>query len=405
MMVAQPGNLAVIGSTGSIGRQTLELVRSDPGQFKVISLAAKSNTERLIKQAREFLPQYVAVADEKAGYDVAEELTGEGITVGIGEDAVAEAAKLPDVHTVVAAVIGFSGLRSVLEALRSDKHVALANKESLVAGGDLVTEALSASKGLLVPVDSEHNSIFQCLETVHAEEEIRKIVLTASGGPFLKLPLEKFATITPEDAVNHPTWSMGAKISVDSATMMNKGLEVLEASRLFGLEAEKIDILVHPQSIMHGYVEFEDGTTIAALYETDMRIPISHALNFLYSDNPLANPGRRKKYGTTSYLDLAKHKTLEFFTPDLSRFPAIGLCYEALRIGGSMPIVLNAANEIAVEAFMGGRIKFLDITRVIEETMRAHEQVEVVNFDSVLRIDAEARTVASGYCVQAKEED
>ncbi len=396
-MAAEAGNLAILGSTGSIGKQTLEIVRSNPGLFQVISLAAKSNAKLLIKQALEFSPHVVAVADDEAFAKVSEALVPEGITVISGENSATDAAILEEVHTVVAAVIGFSGLHSVLTALKHDKNIALANKESLVAGGTLVMEALAESNGVLVPVDSEHNSIFQCLETAHAEEEIRKIVLTASGGPFLHTPLDSFKDITPEEAVKHPRWDMGAKISIDSATMMNKGLEVIEAAHLFGLAADKIDILIHPQSIMHGYIEFHDGNTIAALYETDMRIPISYALNFLLSSDPVENPGNRREFGTTAFLDLAKHQILEFFQLDSVRFPAISLCYEALRLGGAMPIVLNAANEVAVNAFLEKRVTFLDITKIIEETLRQYQQSEVTNYEDVLGIDSRARISASEY--------
>ncbi|MCC6220842.1 MAG: 1-deoxy-D-xylulose-5-phosphate reductoisomerase [Deltaproteobacteria bacterium] len=406
-MSLKHGNIAVVGSTGSIGKQTLDVVRLHPDKFCVKALAARRDVETLVRQVREFSPEYVAVLDDSSRKTLQREV-GTSCIVESGEEAICTAATLPSVNIAVASIVGFAGLRSVIAAIKAHKHVALANKESLVAGGALVNAVLKQSSSVLIPVDSEHSSIYQCLNRGVAGNGnvgaascgITKIVLTASGGPFFKMDARDFSRITVSQALNHPRWSMGAKISIDSATLMNKGLEVIEAAHLFDLPAEQIDILIHPQSIVHGLVEYKDGTVIAALSETDMRVPISYALGNLYervcpngSRADVAAGGRIAN--GVSVLDLAKRSPLEFFSPDRDKFKALDLCYSALRTGPSATVVLNAANEVAVEAFLGQEIGFRQICDVVESTLEGHAAKPVEDIESIMVLDSWARQYAS----------
>ena len=341
--------ICVLGSTGSIGESTLRIIRDNPESFSVHSLVAGSNFGKLAAQIQEFSPSFAAINDPSALPPGKEQF--DSCKVQLGSDAICELASHPDVDLVVAAIVGVAGLKPVLAALRASKTVALANKESLVCGGALVQESLEKYHGKIIPVDSEHSSLFQCLEG-HSREEIRQLILTASGGPFLNTPIEKFQSITPSEAVKHPRWNMGPKISVDSASMMNKALEVIEAWWLFGIK--EIDVLVHPQSIVHSLISLLDGTLLAHLSNPDMRAPIAYAM--LYPDLRLDN--------VIDPLQLAQCGGLDFLPLDKKKFPGVELAQECLLEGGAMPAVLNIANEIAVDAFLKGIISFPDIMSV-----------------------------------------
>ncbi len=392
-MTGQLGNIAILGSTGSIGQQTLSIIRENRDRFRVTALAARSDIELLENQAREFEPDFIAVADEPSAAALKRAL-GSRFEIGAGPQAVSYAASLSSVHTVVGAIVGFSCLSPVLAAINAGKHIALANKESLVAGGELLRQELSASSSVIVPVDSEHNSIFQCLRG-RDDNDLRRIILTASGGPFFGMELADLADVSPEDAVKHPRWEMGAKISVDSATLMNKGLEVIEAARLFNLPAEQIGVLIHPQSVLHGLVEYHDGSVSAILSETDMRAPISYALGFLFSDDPANTPGLRLERNGVRALNLAEKQCLEFFEPDRVQFPALDLCFAALKKGGNAPIVLNAANEVAVESFLERKLSFTDVTRVVESVVNEQGHGTSSSVEEILDVDRRARKRAT----------
>ncbi|MCB0324319.1 MAG: 1-deoxy-D-xylulose-5-phosphate reductoisomerase [Bdellovibrionales bacterium] len=398
-MSAQIGNLAILGATGSVGTQALSVVRENPGAYSVQVLTARRNLELLIEQAKEFRPALIGVADA-ASADVVRAALGGAVDIAIGEEGLETAAVHPSVHTVLCAVVGFAGLRPTLAAIKANKHIALANKESLVAGGDLVNRALEKSTSAIVPVDSEHSSVFQCLLSRTCQGQPRRIILTASGGPFLDLSREEVYHAPPERAVRHPRWNMGPKISVDSASLMNKGLEVIEAAKLFNLPGERIEVLIHPETIVHGLAEYDDGTMLAALYQTDMRVPIAFALSYLRSDDPKQRPGTQVTASGASFLDLAKQGSLHFRAPDTERFPALALCYEALDRGGDMPTVLNAANEIAVESYLGvcssSAICFGQISEVVARVMARREQPKALeSVNDIVRADAWAREQAS----------
>ncbi|MFN8389352.1 MAG: 1-deoxy-D-xylulose-5-phosphate reductoisomerase [Bdellovibrionota bacterium] len=386
-------SLAVLGSTGSIGVQTLDVVRRNPGAFRVAALAAGSNIERLTEQIDEFKPELVVVSDESSRERL-RQLVPKTVEIACGKAGLEAAACTSEVQTVVNAVVGFAGLFPAVSAVSAGKNLALANKECLVAGGSILVERARRSGARIAPVDSEHSSVFQCLKRNGCKEQVRRVILTASGGPFRNCSPEQLESVTPEDAVKHPTWSMGAKISVDSATLMNKGLEVIEAAVLFDLPGDKIEVLVHPESIVHGFVEFQEGTLLAALFSTDMRVPITYALKYLLGDSddtPQLESG-------VSFLDLAARGTLSFARPDVERFPALSLCYQALATGGQMPLVLNAANEIAVAAFLQGTLKFTDIPRVCAATMEAAPAQKTEDLEGIIAADAHARSVASKLC-------
>ena len=366
--------IAILGATGSVGTSTLDLVERNPERFDVVAVTAATNSEALADIARRTGAVLAVVSDEARLPDLAERLAGSGCRAAAGAEALIEAAA-GEAELVIAAIVGCAGLRPVMAAVEAGRTVALANKEALVTAGALMTEAATRSGATLLPVDSEHNAIFQCL-ACGRKEDVAKIVLTASGGPFRTASAAAMRDATPAEAVAHPNWSMGAKISVDSATMMNKGLELIEAHYLFGLPAERIDILIHPQSVVHSLVEFVDGSVLAQLGSPDMRIPIAYALAW---PERIATPAQR--------LDLTTVARLEFEAPDFTRFPALRLAREALLAGGSAPIVLNAANEAAVARFLAGEIGFTDIARIVGQSLAEQGFAAPGSIAEVVEID------------------
>ncbi len=379
-----PRGVAVLGSTGSIGTQTLDVLRLFPDQFRVRALTAGSNVDLLVEQAQEFEPDCVAIGDESCLPRLEDRLSGTQVDAYGGEDGLCRAAARPDVDVVVAAVVGFAGLAPVVSALRHGKQVALANKETLVVAGSLIRALLQETDGTLLPVDSEHSAIFQCLAG-ESEQVLERIILTASGGPFRTRDAATFADVTVDEALDHPNWSMGAKITIDSATMMNKGLEVIEAKWLFDLDVDQIQVLVHPQSIVHSMVAFADGSVKAQLGVPDMKVPIQYALSY-----PARWPAPHER------LDWSDVSRLDFETPDVEKFPCLQLAFEALKQGGTAPAVLNAANEQAVSLFLDKEIRFTDIPRAIEQALERVPGTEAdVDLDTLTDADAEARR-----CVQ-----
>ena len=376
--------LAILGSTGSIGQSTLSVVAEHPQEFRVVGLAAGKNLGLLAEQVRRFRPLLVSVQDEDAARILRSTLNGPGDPEILwGADGARAVAAAPDADLVLSAMVGAVGLEPTLAAVEAGKTVALANKETLVAAGPLVMERVKARGVALIPVDSEHSAIFQTLQG-QRREDIKKLWLTASGGPFRSRTLDELATVTPAQALQHPNWNMGAKITVDSATMMNKALEVIEAGVLFGLPVSRIEVCVHPQSIIHSLVEFVDGSWLAQLGVPDMRLPIAYALTY-----PRRLPLNSRP------LDLSEIAQLTFERPDFRRFPALRLGYEAAQAGGTMPAVLNAANEVAVAAFLDNRLPFLGIPRLVEETMQAHRAEPIASLEQVLAVNAWARQHAS----------
>ena len=373
--------ISVFGATGSVGSSTLDLVRRHRDQWNVVALTAQTNVEQLAALAKELRPQVVVIGDETLVGDLRKALAGEGIVVAAGPRALVEAARL-DVDMTMAAIVGCAGLAPTMAAIEQGKTVALANKESLVAAGALMMAAAQASGATILPVDSEHNAIFQCLSG--DLERVAKITLTASGGPFRNLPLEELAMRTPAQAVAHPNWSMGAKISVDSATMMNKGLELIEAYHLFPVGLNRLDIVVHPQSVVHSMVEYVDGSTIAQLGPPDMRVPIASALAW---PDRIDTPCER--------LDLARIGRLDFEAVDEVRFPATAMARAAIAEGGGRPAQLNAANEVAVAAFLEGRIGFLDIVDRVKHLMDQHSPTAPATLHEVFSLDRETRAQMS----------
>jgi 1-deoxy-D-xylulose-5-phosphate reductoisomerase len=377
--------VSILGATGSVGGSTLDLVQRSPDRFEVIALTAATRVDELAAAARTSGAKLAVIGDESLLPRLREQLAGTGCRAEAGADALREAAA-GEAEWVMAAIVGCAGLDPVMAAIEAGRTVALANKEALVTAGSLMIDAARSSGATILPVDSEHNAIFQCLAGSTADQ-IAKLVLTASGGPFLARSRAEMATMTPDQAVAHPNWSMGAKISVDSATMMNKGLELIEAHHLFGLPADRIEILVHPQSVVHSMVEFVDGSVLAQLGSPDMRIPIAFALAF---PERIPTPAAR--------LDLGALGTLSFQAPDERRFPALRIAREALEQGGAAPIMLNAANEIAVAAFLAGRIGFLDIAALVEHVLgqasatAPRSIAEVIDIDAAIRQAAEAMT-------------
>jgi 1-deoxy-D-xylulose-5-phosphate reductoisomerase len=381
--------IAILGSTGSIGRSTLSVVESYPDRFQVSTLAAGSNVELAFEQAVRWKPVVVSLADEAAAGSLQSTLRQAGlgtIEVVHGAPGTVRVATHPDVDFVVSAIVGVSGLEATYEAVRAGKTVGLANKECLVVAGELITaEARKQGKPLL-PIDSEHNAIHQCLRGGRRDEkvnEVERIWLTASGGPFLNTPKSEFASITVEQALNHPTWKMGKRITIDSATLMNKGFEVIEACRLFNVPPERVQVVVHPQSTIHSLVEFVDGSILAQISVTDMRLPILYALTY---------PDRIPSDLRFSVMDL---RHLDFCPPDMSKFPCLRLAYEAAGAGGAKTIALNAADEVAVAAFLEEQIGFEDIPRVIEQVMVATPAANLESIYKVLALDTEARLLAS----------
>jgi 1-deoxy-D-xylulose-5-phosphate reductoisomerase len=370
--------IAILGATGSIGKSTLDLVERTPERFAVGAVTASTNVEALAEAARRTGARLAVIADESRFAELAELLAGTGCRAAAGPAALVEAAA-GDADLVIAAIVGCAGLEPVMAAVDAGKTVALANKEALVTAGALMTDAAAASGAVLLPVDSEHNAIFQCLAGSR-NEDVARIILTASGGPFRTSSAQFMASATPAQAVAHPNWKMGAKISVDSATLMNKGLELIEAHYLFGLPSRRLDIVIHPQSVIHSMVEFIDGSVLAQLGSPDMRIPIAFALAW---PERMATPAQR--------LDLATIARLDFETPDLERFPTLRLAREALEAGGAAPIVLNAANEIAVARFLAGELRFGDIPALVEDALRAGGFDAPRSIGDVLEIDRVTR--------------
>mgnify|MGYP000580749414 CR=1 FL=1 len=376
--------LSILGATGSVGTSTLDLVERSPERFEVIALTAASNVSGLAQAALRTGARLAVIADEARLAELKQALAGSDCRAAAGRDALIEAAA-GEADWVMAAIVGCAGLEPVMAAVEAGRTVALANKEALVTAGGLMTGAAARAGSTILPVDSEHNAIFQCLAG-NRLEDVERLVLTASGGPFRQMEAAGMARATPEEAVAHPNWSMGAKISVDSATMMNKGLELIEAHHLFGLPAERIEILVHPQSVIHSLVEFVDGSMIAQLGAADMRIPIAHALAW---PERMPTPAER--------LDLARIASLQFEAPDSGRFPALRLAREALAADGAAPIVLNAANEIAVAAFLDRRIGFADIAATVERALAAIAPPPPQSIAEVIDIDLEVREKARDF--------
>ena len=374
--------LSILGSTGSVGTNVLRVVDAFPDRFRIVGLSAGGNVERLAAQVARYRPCVASVATPAAAEELRRRADLGQTRVEVGEEGGVAVATHPDTAIVVAAAVGAVGLVPTYRALEAGKDVALANKETLVMAGELMVEAARARGGRILPIDSEHCAVHQCLDG-RRPEEVRRLVLTASGGPFRKRPRETFAGVTTAEALNHPTWSMGRKISIDSATLMNKGLEVIEARWLFGVPAERVEVLVHPQSVVHSMVEFVDGTVLAQLGVTDMRLPIQYALS--YPERwEAAIPG----------MDFTRGLCLEFEVPDHDRFPCLRLGYQALAGGGTLPAVLNAANEEAVAAFLDERIAFTAIPESIEAVMEAHQTRPVRDLRDVLAADAWAREQA-----------
>jgi 1-deoxy-D-xylulose-5-phosphate reductoisomerase len=374
--------ISILGSTGSIGTQALEVIRLHPDLFEVEVLTANSNADLLVKQAIEFHPNAVVIADEGKYKEIAEALTPYFIKVYAGENALAEVAAWSTADMVLSALVGFAGLRPALAALHAGKAMALANKETLVAAGSLVTKAALEKKAPVIPVDSEHSAIFQCL--VGESGEIARLYLTASGGPFLHTATEDFAKITKAQALKHPNWTMGAKVTIDSATMMNKGLEVIEAYWLFGIAAEKIKVVVHPQSIVHSMVQFMDGSVKAQLGLPDMKLPIQYALSF-----------PQRLHLPDAGLDFSNPLNLEFFSPDFNKFRCLALAYGALQRGGNIPCAMNAANEMAVAAFLEDKLAFAHIPDVVEKTMCAIPFIADPGYEDLILTHTEAQQAAS----------
>jgi 1-deoxy-D-xylulose-5-phosphate reductoisomerase len=370
--------IAILGATGSIGKSTLDLVERSPDRFEVVAVTAATNAEELARIARRTNAALAVIADESRLRNLQELLVGTPCRAAAGEEGLIVAA-CGEAELVIAAIVGCAGLRPVMAAVEAGRTVALANKEALVTAGALMIDAAALSGATLLPVDSEHNAIFQCLAGSR-KEDIAKIILTASGGPFRTASAETIGAATPAQAVAHPNWSMGAKISVDSATLMNKGLELIEAHYLFRLPSDRIDVVIHPQSVVHSLVEFVDGSVLAQLGSPDMRIPIAYALAW---PERIETPAQR--------LDLAAIARLDFEAPDLERFPALRLAREALEAGGSAPIVLNAANEIAVATFLAGQTRFTDIVRIVGEMLDQNDLDAPHSIDDVLGIDRTTR--------------
>ncbi len=378
---SRPRRVSILGSTGSVGCNTVDLVMRDPDAFEVVALTAHTNVALLAQQARALRPRLAVIADAARHADLKAALAGTDIAVAAGEAAVAEAAAL-DADWVMAAIVGAAGLRPTLAAVAQGATVALANKECLVCAGPVMLDAVRRSKAMLLPVDSEHSAIFQVFDFDN-RDAVERIILTASGGPFLDLDLDKMRTVTPAQAVAHPNWSMGAKISVDSATMMNKGLEVIEASYLFPLPEDRIEVLVHPQSVVHSLVAYSDGSVLAQLGTPDMRTPIAYALAW-----------PRRQASPAGRLDLARIGQLTFRAPDPERFPALAVARQALKTGGAAPTVLNAANEVAVQGFLDGGIGFLDIISVVSDVLATPPAGAVTTLEDVVALDLAARALA-----------
>ncbi len=371
--------IAILGSTGSIGTQTLDVIAHNPDKFEVKMLTAGGNVELLIEQARKNLPDVAVIRDKKLFQRLKEGLAGTGIKTFAGQEDISALTGAMEVDLVVGAIVGYAGLKPVISALETGKDVALANKETLVVAGSLIKNIVAKKGSKIIPVDSEHSAIFQCL-VGEERESIEKITLTASGGPFRDLTLEQLKKVTPKDALNHPNWEMGTKVTVDSASLMNKGLEVIEAKWLFGLEPEQIDVVIHPQSVIHSFVHFRDGSVKAQLGLPDMRTPILYALGY-----------PKRLDSDLERIDFAEIGEFTFAKPDHTRFRNLSLAYSALREGGNKPCVLNAANEVAVNAFCDGKIGFLEMTDVVEQALGNIPYIAHPNLEALENSDKETR--------------
>lgn len=388
MTMQETTNIVILGSTGSIGTQTLDIIDEHPERFRAVVLTAGRNWQLLAEQARKFRPRRVVIADTSALPELRRALHDLPIEVEAGADAIADTAAMPEGDIVVTAMVGYSGLIPTIRAIEAHKTIALANKETLVVAGEIITALVKKHGAKIVPVDSEHSAIFQCLE---GEDRncISKIILTASGGPFRNLTVEELQNVTVADALRHPNWNMGAKVTIDSASMMNKGFEMIEARWLFDCEPEKIEIAVHPQSIVHSMVEYIDGSVKAQLGVPDMHLPIRYALSY-----PQRIVSRRPP------MRLADYANLTFEAPDTAKFPMLRFAFEAIEQGGNMPCILNAANEVAVAAFLKGEIGFMDIPRLSEKVMKSVSPISDVTLDDLIATNTEARRVAESILKQ-----
>ncbi len=383
--------ICILGSTGSIGCSALDVIRINPDKYSVLVLTANKNIDKMLSQAIEFNPRLVIMRDPQAAKELSLRLSelNSTILVSSGEQAIVEAANFNGVTTVIAAIVGAAGLLPTLTAVKNGLKILLANKEALVMSGELFINEVAKSKAILLPVDSEHNAIFQCLPNMDKQAKsdlsgVSKILLTGSGGPFRTLPLEQLSQVTPQQACAHPNWDMGKKISVDSATMMNKGLELIEACFLFGITLAQIDIVIHPQSIIHSMVSYNDGSVLAQMGNPDMRTPIAHTMAWPERIEAGVKP-----------LDFYKLSNLSFEAPDFERFPCLKLAMTALELGGTAPCILNAANEVAVDAFLNGEVQFTDIAILIEKTLMQAKVVIAKTLEDILNADQSARTIAS----------
>lgn len=377
-------NIAILGSTGSIGTQALDVIREHKDEFEVYALTANNNADLLITQAREFMPEVVVIANEEKYAYVKDALSDLPLKVWCGCDAIAQVVESEPINMVLTAMVGYSGLKPTINAIKAKKAIALANKETLVVAGELITNLAIENKVPILPVDSEHSAIFQCLNGENSQ--IEKILLTASGGPFRKHSKEQLQSVTKKEALKHPNWDMGAKVTIDSASLMNKGLEMIEAKWLFGVEPDQIEVVVHPQSIIHSMVQFEDASIIAQLGLPDMHLPIQYAL---------AYPKRLKS--NFERLDFFKLQTMTFEKPDTDRFRNLAFAFEAARLKGNMACIMNAANEIAVEAFLHDKVGFLEMSDVIEKTMQKVCFVDTPTYDDYVQTDTEARYIAKEF--------
>jgi 1-deoxy-D-xylulose-5-phosphate reductoisomerase len=375
-------HISILGSTGSIGTQTLDVIRKFPGNFKVVALSGHKNVNLLIEQIREFKPDLVHVSDKNNLEDLQNAIKTSSTKLICGEKDLVKIATHPKADIVLSAIVGFAGLIPTVEAIKAGKDIALANKETLVVAGDMVMDLARKHNVNIIPVDSEHSAIFQCMQGEDFDM-VRRIILTASGGPFRNLSLSKLQKVTVKDALNHPNWNMGDKITIDSATMMNKGLEVIEAYHLFKIPPFKIEVIVHPESIVHSFVEFKDRSIKAQLGLPDMRVPIQYALTY---------PNRAKN-GFEEF-DFTKYPTLNFEQPDSKRFPALDIAFEAIRRGGNTPCIINAANEVAVNAFLNKRINFMQIPSIVEQTMENATPCVNPDITNLLETDKESRRLA-----------
>ncbi len=378
-------NIAILGSSGSIGKNSLEVIANFPDQFKVSYLTVNKNIDALVEQVQRFKPRGVVVLDEYSAAACKKRVNGT-TEVLVGEEGLEEIVQRDDVDVVISSLVGFAGLKPTINAIKAKKKIALANKETLVVAGEIIMRLVAENGVTLIPVDSEHSAIFQCL-VGESNSQIDKIILTASGGPFLSTPKDELRSVTIQQALNHPNWKMGNKITIDSATLMNKGLEVIEAHWLFDLPADKIEVVIHPQSIIHSMVEFIDGSVKAQLGIPDMKIPIQYALT--YPERALSKFVR---------IDFPKLKEMTFFEPDLDRFQCLQLAFNALHTGGTMPAALNAANEVAVERFLDGKISFLQIPETICRTMEQHTSKSSPTLEDIIDADSSARTFAKSIC-------